>query len=58
MGVRTIDIGGVSTITGGQNNRGVTIMDSWAVTYVFPSYRSDPDSLPIHSDYHKFAYAD
>jgi hypothetical protein len=36
----------------------VTIMDSWAATYVFPSYCSDPDSLPTHLDCHEVTYAD
>jgi hypothetical protein len=36
----------------------VTIMDLWTATYVFPSYCSDPDSLPTHSDCHEVAYAD
>jgi gag-polypeptide of LTR copia-type/GAG-pre-integrase domain len=36
----------------------VTITDLWTVTYVFPSYRSDPDSLPTQLDCHKVTYAD
>jgi hypothetical protein len=36
----------------------VTIMDLQTATYVFPSYRFDPDSLPTHSDCHEAAYAD
>jgi Reverse transcriptase (RNA-dependent DNA polymerase) len=35
----------------------VTIMDLWIVTYASPSYCSDPDSLPTHSDYHEVVYA-
>jgi hypothetical protein len=33
------------------------IMDLWTVTYAFLSYRSDPDSLPTHSDCHEAPYA-
>jgi hypothetical protein len=36
----------------------VTITDLWTVTYVFPSYCSDPDSLPTHLDCHEVTYAD
>jgi hypothetical protein len=37
---------------------GVTIMDLWAANYVFPFIRSDPDSLPTHSDCHEVTYDD
>jgi hypothetical protein len=36
----------------------VTIMDSWAVNYVFLFAHFDPDSLHTHSDCHEVTYAD
>jgi hypothetical protein len=48
MGVRTIDIGGVSTITGGQNNRGVrTIAKVFVRGYVDRTTMMSHDNLQV-----------